>query len=325
MEDTNNSWEPTASFETLKHRAQLYQKIRVFFAERNVLEVETQLLSQHSVTDVHIESFSTNYKFGNQQQTYYLQTSPEYAMKRLLAAGSGPIFQICKAFRNGEAGSQHNPEFTMLEWYRPGFNHHDLMDEMDEFLQEILKCKPAQRSSYQDLFEKYFNLNVLQCALIELQNTIKAKNISLTSDINKLDYNSCLEILLTHVIEPNLGIEEPFFVYDFPISQAALAKIRDDDPPVAERFEVYINGVECANGFHELTDANEQQQRFINDQQQRKKNNNLIPEIDHRFLAALQHGLPNCAGIAVGLDRLLMLPNTINNIQEVISFPWDRA
>ena len=254
-------WQPTASFSHLRLRAKLLTAIRQFFSKRSVLEIETPLLSQHTVTDCHIESFSTDYKAGNSKHTYYLQTSPEYAMKRLLAAGSGPIFQICKAFRNGETGRQHNPEFTLLEWYQPNYDHHKLMDEIDEFLQSILKTKPAERKSYQTLFQEYLAIDPLQCELKQCQQLLEKHHLGVTH-IAHLDSDTCLQLLLSHLIEPQLGHKTPLFLYDFPSTQAALAKIRPDSPPVAERFELYIQGTEIAYGFHELTDANEQKKRF---------------------------------------------------------------
>ncbi len=323
LESKNNiAWQPTASFDNIKRRAKLYRDIRAFFAARGVLEVETPLLCQHSVTDPYIESFQSLYSAN--QQAYFLQTSPEYAMKRLLAAGSGPIFQICKAFRNGESGQQHNPEFTMLEWYRPGFTHHQLMDEMDAFLQTILDCQPATRQSYQGLFNQYFACDVLQCEIDTLQQLVK-QHVPLSSDHVTLERDTCLDLLLTHVIEQDLGQDAPFFLYDFPATQAALAKIRPEQPPVAERFEVYLKGREAANGFHELTDADEQEQRFLKDQQRRAANQANIPSIDQRLLAALKNGLPNCAGVAIGLDRLLMQAAKTDSISDVIAFAWERA
>lgn len=310
-------WQPTASLENIKLRAQLYAKIRAFFAERNILEVETPLLCQHTVTDPNIESFAVF--TPTPTPTYYLQTSPEYAMKRLLAAGSGSIYQICKSFRRGETGRQHNPEFTILEWYRIGFTHHDLMDEINLFLQFTVNAKPAGKISYQNLFCQYLNIDPFAITLTELKKIIAEKNIHI--DTQYMDHDTALQILLSHLIEPKLGINAPLFLYDFPPSQAALSKIRQGHPTVAERFELYINGVEIANGFHELTDPAEQENRFQKNQQDRKKNNQTIPEIDYYFLEALKSGLPNCAGVAIGLDRLLMHYASTKQIDDVICFP----
>lgn len=304
-------WQPSADIATLKKRSDLIDRIRHFFKSRNVLEVETPLLSHHTVTDRYIESFKTNSAF--------LQTSPEYAMKRLLASGSGPIFQISKAFRQEESGHLHNPEFTLLEWYQPNFTHHDLMDEMDQLLIETAHFKKAERFSYRELFNSHLNIDVFTCDDSVIKNKITSINCE------ALDRDTCLQLLLSEQIEPKLGYNAPTFVYDFPASQAALAKIRNDNPPVAERFEVFIKGKEIANGFHELTDAKEQEERFHQDQHHRQTQQKFIPDIDERFLDALKAGLPNCAGVALGLDRLLMCLLDKKTIQEVIAFDWNRA
>jgi len=304
----------TTVLNNLKLRALLYKKIRTFFSKKNVLEVETPLLCRHTVTDFHIDSFSVSDRF--------LQTSPEYAMKRLLASGSGSIYQICKAFRQDESGHQHNPEFTMLEWYRVGFTHHDLMQEVDEFLQFILQTLPSEKISYQHLFLKYLDFDITKTTTEALKKIMVKNKIEV--NLEKLDFDTALQILLTHLIEPHLGIEKPLFLYDFPASQCALAKIRKDDFPVAERFELYWNGVEIANGFHELTDAAEQQKRFEQDQAKRHDNKKVIPKIDYDFIVALST-LPDCSGVAIGLDRLLMQYANTKNIQEVICFPWELA
>lgn len=297
-------------------RAKLYSAIRAFFAEKNVLEVETPLLCQHTVTDPHIESFAI--PTGN--KNYYLQTSPEYAMKRLLAEGSGDIYQITKAFRQGEAGSQHNPEFTMLEFYRVGFDHHALMHELDELLRYCANTAPAEKITYQKLFLSHLQIDPLKASLSELKNCITTHDIAIHTE--GLTYDSALQILLTHLIEPKLGIETPLFLYDFPPSQAALSIINNG---VAERFELYLNGKEIANGFHELTNANEQLKRFQKNQIDRQENGQCIPEIDYYFIDALKQGLPACAGVAVGLDRLLMHIMETNKIQDVLAFGFERA
>jgi elongation factor P--(R)-beta-lysine ligase len=303
------SWQPNASRETLLARAKLLADIRRFFADKQYLEVETPLLGQHTVTDRYIDSFKVKDR--------YLQTSPEYAMKRLLAADSGPIFQICKAFRQEEAGRLHNPEFTMLEWYRPGFDHHQLMDEMDALLTEVCSLKKAERDTYQNLFKRYLNIDPLHGDTASLRQKIH------TIDSQSLDRDTCLQILFTESIEPHLGQQQPCFVYDYPASQAALSKISPDDPSVCQRFEVYIHGLEIANGFHELTDEKEQQERFLADQQNRRQQNKSVPNIDQRFISALTAGLPNCAGVALGIDRLLLSLTQLDNIKEMLAFSWD--
>jgi len=305
------NWQPSSNLATLRQRAQLLDDIRSFFKKKNILEVDTPLLCQHTVTDQHIDSFAVNNR--------YLQTSPEYAMKRLLAAGSGSIFQICKAFRHDESGRLHNPEFTLLEWYHVGFNHHDLMDEIDELLCLILKTDAADRLTYQDLFEKYCQLDPLNCDLETLKTRIENTNT------DTLDRDTCLQLLFSQKIEPQLGLDKPTFVYGFPASQAALAKISKDNPLVAERFEVFIHGMEIANGFHELTDADEQLSRFKKDQNNRGNAGKVGPEIDMRFIDALKNGLPDCAGVALGIDRLMLCLTNNNAIKDVIAFDWDAA
>ncbi|CAM4450865.1 MAG: Elongation factor P--(R)-beta-lysine ligase [Legionellaceae bacterium] len=321
-------WQPTATIENLKQRAQIIQKIRQFFAQRHVMEVETPLLSAGTVTDPYLNSMSTEYKEEGQQQsqTFYLQTSPEFAMKRLLAADSGPIYQLCKSFRNGEAGRFHNPEFTMLEWYRPNFDHHALMTEMDEFLQAILGSYPAERLSYEAIFEKYLETNPHQVNVDELKNCAQQHCIDFSPTLEQVnDKDTWLFLLMTHVIEPQLGQLQPTFIYDFPASQAALARIRQDVFPVAERFEVYVKGIELANGFHELSDANEQALRFQKDLAKRHTLGYPFVNIDHYLLAALEAGFPNCAGVALGIDRLIMLALNAQHISDVVSFTIHNA
>ncbi|WP_267257162.1 elongation factor P--(R)-beta-lysine ligase [Coxiella endosymbiont of Ornithodoros maritimus] len=320
---THSRWQPTASIENQRLRAQSLKNIRQFFAERKVMEVETPILSQHTVTDIYIDSFQTTYLNGKKKQNYYLQTSPEYAMKRLLSAGSGPIYQICKAFRNGESGSQHNPEFSILEWYRPNFSCHDLMDEMDELLQFILQSKKASRITYEELFLKHLGINPHQTSLHQLQSL--ANQFSLENSNEYSDRNTLLQFLFSEHLEPKIGFDAPLFVYHFPATQAALSKINPQDPNIALRFEVYIQGMECANGFEELTNADEQRQRFLNDNKKRNQQNRPSINIEKRFLDALTHGLPPCAGVAVGLDRLIMMKSERKCIDDVINFPWERA
>jgi lysyl-tRNA synthetase class 2 len=253
----------------------------------------------------------------------YLQTSPEYAMKRLLAMGSGSIYQISKAFRQGEVGRLHNPEFTMLEWYRLGFDHHALMNDVDTLLQRTLKTAPAERVSYADVFMKHLGINPHYASAAELEQIAKQQSIHLTGTLP--DRDAWLDLLWTHCLEPVVGQVRPIFLYDFPSSQASLAKIRPTNPPVASRFEVYFKGLELANGFHELQDAAEQAARFEKDQAFRKQHGFPDKAIDPRFLAALQSGLPDCAGVALGVDRLVMLALGCERISECVSFAFERA
>lgn len=310
-----------ADVNVIKARMRLYQQIREFFAERHVCEVETPLLSAATIPDANIHSLSTSW-YG---QTYYLQTSPEFHMKRLLAQGSGSIFQITKAFREDETSSLHNPEFSMLEWYRVHFDHHDLMDEVDALLQTILTTHSAQRWCYQECFEYFLQLDPLQATIEQLKQCAVEMGVS-TIGLQDADRDTWLQLLMHYGIEPSLNeLEQPCFIYDFPASQAALAKLSPDDPRLAQRFEVFYQGMELANGFHELIDAEEQYQRFVADNQRRQERGLATVPIDQSFIQALQHGIPSCAGIALGVDRLLMLQLAETDIGNVISFPWQEA
>ena len=317
-------WQPTASVKNLLTRAKLLAEIRRFFTDRGLLEVETPVLSEFGVTDVHLATFSTEFisPFGEQSKTLWLSTSPEYHMKRLLAAGSGPIFQIGKVFRNEEAGNRHNPEFTMLEWYRPHFDMYRLINEVDDLLQQILECPPAESMSYQFAFQQYVGLDPLSADLSELAE--KAKKHQLIGAENE-NRDTLLQFLFSTVVEPQIGQEAPVVVYHFPASQAALAQISSEDLRVAERFEFYYKGLELANGFHELSDAREQLRRFQQDNLQREKMGLPVRVIDTRLLAALQAGIPNCSGVALGVDRLLMIAMGTESIKDVISFAIDNA
>jgi lysine--tRNA ligase-like protein genX len=317
-------WQPTASVKNLLTRAKLLAEIRRFFTDRGLLEVETPVLSEFGVTDVHLATFSTEFisPFGEQSKTLWLSTSPEYHMKRLLAAGSGPIFQIGKVFRNEEAGNRHNPEFTMLEWYRPHFDMYRLINEVDDLLQQILECPPAESMSYQFAFQQYVGLDPLSADLSELAE--KAKKHQLIGAENE-NRDTLLQFLFSTVVEPQIGQEVPVVVYHFPASQAALAQISSEDLRVAERFEFYYKGLELANGFHELSDAREQLRRFQQDNLQREKMGLPVRAIDTRLLAALQAGIPNCSGVALGVDRLLMIAMGTESIKDVISFAIGNA
>ena len=317
-------WQPTASVKNLLTRAKLLAEIRRFFTDRGLLEVETPVLSEFGVTDVHLATFSTEFisPFGEQSKTLWLSTSPEYHMKRLLAAGSGPIFQIGKVFRNEEAGNRHNPEFTMLEWYRPHFDMYRLINEVDDLLQQILECPPAESMSYQFAFQQYVGLDPLSADLSELVE--KAEKHQLIGAENE-SRDTLLQFLFSTVVEPQIGQEAPVVVYHFPAGQAALAQISSEDLRVAERFEFYYKGLELANGFHELSDAREQLRRFQQDNLQREKMGLPVRAIDTRLLAALQAGIPNCSGVALGVDRLLMIAMGTESIREVISFAIDNA
>lgn len=317
-------WQPSADIQHLLDRAKIIAEIRQFFTERGLLEVETPVLSEFGVTDLHLSTFNTEFvaPFEAKSKTLWLSTSPEYHMKRLLAAGSGPIFQISKVFRNEEAGNRHNPEFTMLEWYRPHFNMHRLINEVDDLLQQILDCPPAESLSYQFAFQEYVGLDPLSAERQELVEM--ARKHHFMADDNE-DRDTLLQFLFSEVVEPQIGQERPVAIYHFPSTQAALAQVSSEDQRVAERFEFYYKGLELANGFHELTDVREQRRRFEQDNRQREKRGLPIRAIDERFLAALEAGMPNSSGVALGVDRLVMIALGCSHINEVISFAVDNA
>ncbi|MEZ8102474.1 elongation factor P--(R)-beta-lysine ligase [Vibrio bivalvicida] len=322
----SDQWQPTASIEQLRQRANVLAQIRRFFAERNVLEVDTPAMSHATVTDIHLHTFQTEflgpgYADGSK---LYLMTSPEFHMKRLLAAGSGCIYQINKAFRNEENGRFHNPEFTMLEWYRVGFDHHKLMDEMEALLQVVLECGQAERMTYQQAFIDVLGVCPLEGKMAELK--LAAEKLGL-SDIaeSEEDRDTLLQLLFSIGVEGKIGQSAPAFVYDFPASQAALAKINQQDSRVADRFEVYFKGIELANGFHELDDPQEQLKRFEQDNAKRIEMSLSAQPIDHHLIAALKSGLPECAGVALGVDRLIMLAIGCDHIDQVTAFPFPIA
>ena len=322
-----SEWRPSATREVLRRRAELLAALRVFFAEREVLEVETPVLCSTGSTDPHLAQFSTQYLPPGAMagRPRFLQTSPEFCMKRLLAAGSGPIYQIGKCFRNGEAGRRHNPEFTMLEWYRPGYDHHTLMDEVDALLQRILNVPAAERVPYGTLCERHLDIDPHYATLSELRTCASRLNVSVSDALGD-DREAWLQLLWTHVVEPHLArAGRPLFVVDYPASQAMLARLRPGTPVVAERFELYVDGMELANGFHELTDAAEQSDRFVKDRQYRELHGLPAVEMDARLLAALKHGLPACSGVALGVDRLMMVLVGTRDIAEVLAFPHDRC
>lgn len=316
-------WQPSASIEALRGRAGVIDHIRRFFAERGVLEVDTPALSAAAVSDPHLVPFATRFvpDGGVDPSWHYLHTSPEYPMKRLLAAGSGAIWQLCKVFRNGESGGRHNPEFSMLEWYRPGFDHHRLMDEVDDLVSQILRCASARRVTYAQLFVDVLALDVHRCSDSQLAREGRQR----CGFVGELSRDGWLELLFSHCIEPLLL--EPTLVYAFPASQAALAQVveGDDSVPSAARFELFVQGMELANGYFELTDPEEQERRFHADQEQRRGLGRPVLPVDLLLVQALRSGLPSCAGVALGVDRLVMLALGAERIDEVIAFGFDRA
>ena len=318
-----NDWQPGAPLDNLRRRAHIIDGIRRFFAERQVLEVDTPTLSSAAVSDPHLFPFATDYvpEGGGTAQTLYLHTSPEYPMKRLLAAGSGCIWQLCRVYRNGESGSRHNPEFSMLEWYRLGFDHHRLMDEVDDLVDAVLGCGRSRRVTYAALFDEHLGVDIHHYSQAQLARLGEQR----CDFRGELDRDGWLNLLFSHCIEPQLLA--PTMVYAFPASQAALARVveGDDQLPSAARFELFIKGMELANGYFELTDAAEQARRFAADQQLRETYRRPTLPTDQRLIAALQQGLPECAGVALGVDRLVMLALDAGSIDEVIAFPLDRA
>ncbi|WP_038175967.1 MULTISPECIES: elongation factor P--(R)-beta-lysine ligase [Vibrio] len=319
-------WQPTASIKQLRQRASIVAQIRHFFAQRHVLEVDTPAMSHATVTDIHLHTFQTEFVgpgYADGSKLYFM-TSPEFHMKRLLAAGSGCIYQINKAFRNEENGRYHNPEFTMLEWYRVGFDHHQLMNEMDQLLQLVLNCEVAERVTYQQAFINVLGVCPLEAPMSELKAVAAKLGLSDIAEPEQ-DRDTLLQLLFSIGVESEIGQAAPAFVYDFPASQAALAKINPHDPRVADRFEVYFKGIELANGFHELDNPQEQLQRFEDDNAKRIEMGLQPQPIDHHLIAALNAGLPDCAGVALGIDRLIMLAIGCDHIDHVTAFPFPRA
>lgn len=322
----DNTWKPNASINNLLNRAAIIATVRRFFYDRNILEVDTPSLSQATVPDVHIDSFKTIFfKPGTTaKQELYLITSPEYHMKRLLVAGIGPIYQICHCFRNRELGDLHNPEFTMLEWYRPQYNIYQLMNEVNELIDKIIYCGIADKISYQDVFIRHLNIDPLSSSIKELKQIVKLLPGDLSNFINE-SYDTLLQLLLSHLVTSVVGFEKPIFIYNFPISQASLATINLDDERVAERFELYYQGVELANGFQELTDSIEHYRRFKYDNHLRTIIGKNKQPIDNKFLTAIQQGLPRCSGVSLGVDRLIMLALKMKDLSQVIAFSVDRC
>lgn len=306
----------------LQARAALLREVRHFFAERQVLETDTPILSNSAGTDPTLEPVTATLETPGSPKELYLQTSPEFAMKRLLAAGSGPIYQLAKSFRKGEIGKLHNPEFTMLEWYRPGYSMADLMDEVESLVEQILGTGPATRITYTELFRQFLNIDPMTASADDLQAMAKQK-LDIKLESNSKD--TWLDLLFSHCIQPQL--RKPTFITHYPSSQAALAEVVLDDEGIetALRFELVVQTMELANGYQELTDPVEQARRFDQDLAIRKTGGLPAYPADHHLIAALEHGLPECAGVALGFDRLLMLKTGAESIAEVISFPIDRA
>lgn len=312
-------WQPGISLSRLRQRSRVLAELRSFFQQRHFLEVDVPVLATTSVTDRNIVSIAASVA----GVSAYLQTSPEYFMKRLLAAGSGDIFCLGKAFRNGEAGSRHNPEFTLLEWYRCGWDEHQLMDEVSDLICGLLPDTGVVKISYGDLFFAHLQVDPHQAALSSLQKLAVEASSSAWSNESRAN---CLDLLFSVVIEPLLA-DGLVLVYDYPACQAALANCYQDPQgrQVSRRFEAFLNRVELANGYSELTDAQEQASRFSADQQARKIAGKPTMDIDRRLLGALQSGLPHCSGVALGVDRLLMQIENATSIDQVMPFSWDHC
>jgi len=315
-----------AAVEAIRLRARLYEMIRGFFAERGVIEVETPVMSAAANTDPNIESFSTSFSghvdAGARER--WLRTSSEFAQKRLLAAGIGDCYELGRVFRNGEAGRRHNPEFTMLEWYRVGWDHRQLIDETIAFVQRALglggTVAEVYTTTYRDLFIDAVGFDPLTADDRELRNVLHGVRVSEEG----LGRDDRLDLLLTHRIQPEFPAGRITVVYEYPASQCALAKIRADDPPVAERFELYVGQHELANGYHELTDAAEQRARFERDNARRRSRGLAELPLDENLLKALG-SLPDCAGVALGIERLLMAMTGSEDIRTVLAFPFGVA
>lgn len=320
-------WMPSATLEALRLRAKLYALIRDFFAERGVLEVETPVLSQAGNTDPNIASFSLEFsgRTDGAPRTRWLRTSPEFPLKRLLAAGIGDCYELGRVFRDGEAGGRHNPEFTMLEWYRIGWDHRRLIDETSALVAAAMAsaglATEVEKIAYRDLYRRRLGVDPATADVPQLIAALGEVEI----DPEGLDRDDWLDLLMTHRIQPAFPAGRITVVYDYPASQCALARIRPDDPPVAERFELYLGALELANGYHELNDAGEQRRRFIADNARRAARGLPQPAIDERLLRALQAGLPDCAGVALGVDRLLMAMLDADRIGAAVSFSFAKA
>ncbi len=344
---------PTASIESLKHRSKLLHAVRAFFEANGYWEVETPILSRDSVVDAYIDPFTTEWQSAeglehseanSKHAIRYLQTSPEFAMKRLLTAGADQIYQITRAFRQAEQGTLHNPEFTMLEWYRQGETHHEQMTFAESLVRHIYQVTDSfsgqntraplpvdqfVRFSFEEVFQKYAGLSALNSTAEEFQQAALQHQISVPSRFDQTDCLSWQNLLLVELIEPALCQLGAVFLYDYPPQQAALARIRDDREmgglEVAERFELYLQGIEICNGYHELIDPNELRTRIKHQSALRSKENRPILPVESHLLQAMEAGLPACAGTALGFDRLVMLALGKQTVQEVIAFPFERA
>ncbi|HEX4149652.1 MAG TPA: EF-P lysine aminoacylase EpmA [Pirellulales bacterium] len=318
---------PSAAWPALELRARLLADVRAFFAARRFLEVETPLLSADVVVDRHLEPLETRLQGerGSQGRRLFLQTSPEFAMKRLLAAGGEAIYQITRAFRQGEIGRLHNPEFTIVEWYRRGDGLDAGMALLSELCAALLARGPAERLTYRAAFQRFAGFDPLADDLEQLRRCLHERRIVPPASLEPGDRDGWLDVILVELVEPNLGRGRPTILHDYPPSQAALAQVRAEQPPLAERFELYVDGIELANGYHELLDPQVLRSRNRENNVLRQRDGReRLPE-ESRLLAAMDHGLPPCAGVALGFDRVVMLAAGAASLAEVLAFPIDRA
>ncbi len=318
-------WQPSCSLATLQLRAELLHKVREYFYIQQVLEVETPLLCQYTGTDPYLDFFTTHRASGD----LFLQTSPEFAMKRLLATYRSSIYQITRAFRQGESGRFHNPEFSILEWYRVGFDLAQLMDDIESLLIPLLSgnifSQHASRLSYSDVFYRYTGLNPTLFNVDTFQEVATKKGLNDAQDLCRLDHAAWLDYLFSCLVQPHLGRNNLTLVYDYPACLPSLARTKKDNSLLVERVEVFLQGIEIGNGYFELSDAAEQEARFDKELLIRDKNGSTKVEKDRRLLAALKSGLPDCSGVAIGLDRLLMIISQVTHIDDVLTFPIERA
>ena len=335
-------YRPTASWANLRRRAELLRAVRAFFDQRGFLEVEPPLLSADTVVDAFIEPIGVERRTAadpvpandgvdrgesdaRRPACWWLQTSPEFAMKRLLAAGGEAIYQITRAFRRGERGAWHNPEFTIVEWYRVGDDMSRGMQLLSDLCQALLGRPPAEHVSYREAFDRWAGIDPLQEPLARIRRRAAELGVCVPAGIDPADRDAWLDVLLTECVAPRLGRERPTILYHYPASQAALARVVDGQPPVAERFELFVDGIELANGYHELTDADELRRRMRQANARRVADGRQALPEQSRLLDALEAGLPPSTGVALGLDRVLMIAVGAGRIDEVIAFPIERA
>ncbi|MDH3645193.1 MAG: EF-P lysine aminoacylase EpmA [Gammaproteobacteria bacterium] len=315
-------WRPTAGLDVLATRAHLLELTRDFFSAGGVMEVQTPALVSSSCPDPNIPSIVATPHGG---RTMFLHTSPEHAMKRMLCAGSGDIYQIAPVFRDGEAGRHHNPEFTLIEWYRTGYDRQAMAAETVVLIKTLLQREAVvEQITYADAFLRHADIDPHSATVDDLAAACGRNDIARPESV-PATRDAWLDLLLTSVVVPAFNADKIYVLYDYPASQAALARVRDTTPAVAERFEVFYGGLELANGFHELSDATEQRKRFLSEQARYAITGRTTPPVDERLLQALEHGLPDCAGVALGFDRVVMLAAGRNSLSEVLAFPYDRA